>query len=624
MGGLTKPGHASPADSERHAERSGGSPDPDQSPRSAQHDRCAATDDRGATWATRSPPVILALVLVVALGVRLWGVAWQLPWQFHPDEGHYTWKALDMLGEDSLNPKYFRNPSLFTYLLLAQYRLLGFQAPSDDAEAASSTSLLRPPSGVAFVGRLNSALLGWATVAALAWIGWRTFGPWTGVLAAAFLGMAFIHVRDSHYATNDVPATFLLVLSVGASLELLRQPTLRPYLLAGLLGGLATSTKYNAGLFVVPLVFAHLLARSSPHPAKLGYVNPLPEGEGAEAPSPSGRGLGVRAARKARAILGARSIFFLAAALAAAALGYLFGTPYTLLTPDKFWADFRTQMRLGGDGWEGQVASPSALLYLQTLWQGLGWAMFALALVGLILLARRRPRRAAVLAAFPIAYLLFMLQTELFFVRFALPVAPFLCLLAAAGVVLAADWTGHILGSRIAPALGISLAVAALVQPTLNVALHDRLVTRGDTRVLAAEWALANIPPDAKVALEDYTIRDRRPRAYDGPAWQLDTDLFDVNDVRAADPCAALRGRYRYFITSSFQSARFAGEAGRRQAEFYACLEREGRLVAHFGPGERGTPLPFDLEDLYTPFWNLGYYERPGPTIRIYAIGPSS
>ena len=582
MWGLTKPAHGSLADAPGHAGRSEGSPDPDQRPRTAQHDRRAATDDRRATWGARSAPVILALVLVVALGVRLWGVAWQLPWQFHPDEGHYTWKALDMLGEGSLNPKYFRNPSLFTYLLLAQYRLLGFQAPSDDAEAASSTSLLRPPSGVAFVGRLNSALLGWATVAALAWIGWRTFGPWTGLLAAAFLGMAFIHVRDSHYATNDVPATFLLVVSVGASLQLLRRPTLRPYLLAGLLGGLATSTKYSAGLFLAPLVVAHLCS-------------------------------GVRSARTT----------FLAAALVAAALGFLVGTPYTLLTPDKFWADFRTQMRLGGEGWEGQVASPSALLYLQTLGQGVGWVILALGLVGLGLLGRRHPRRAATVAAFPVAYLLFMLQTELFFARFALPVVPFVCLLAAAGVVLVATWTGRVLGSQNATALGISLAVVALVQPALNVALHDRLVTREDTRVLAAEWALANIPPDAKVALEDYTIRDRRPRAYGGPAWQLDTDLFDVNDVRATDPCAALRGRYRYFITSSFQSARFAGDAGLRQAEFYACLEREGRLLAHFGAGQSGTALPFDLEDLYTPFWNIGDHERPGPTVRIYAIGPS-
>ena len=528
----------------------------------------------------------LALVLAVALGVRLWGAAWQLPWQFHPDEGHYTWKAMELISSGSLDPKYFRNPTLFTYVLYAQYRLLGFQDPKADEATAAGEGLLRPPSGVAFVGRLNSVLMGWATVAAIAWTGWRLLGPWTGVLAGAFLGLAFIHVRDSHYATNDVPATFLLVLSVAASLELLRRPTARIYLLAGLLGGLATSTKYSAGFFFVPLVLAHFLA--GPRPGA-----------------------------------GARPIL-LVAALGAAALGYLIGTPYTLLNWAKFSADFRTQMRLGGEEWEGQAASPSLVLYSEALGQGIGWVMLAFAAVGLVLLARRRPRAAAVIAAFPVAYLLFMLRTELFFARFVLPAVPFVCLLAACGVVLVVEWARQAVlprGRGVESALGIALALAALVQPTLAVLRHDALVLREDTRVLAAQWALANIPADAKVGLEEYTIRDRRPRAYGGPSWQLNTDAFDVNGVPAADPTAPLRGGYRYLIVSSFEYERFRG-AGAKQAAFYDALEREGRLLAGFGPGPGGAPLPFDLEDLYTPFWGLERYERPGPTIRIYAVDP--
>ena len=75
------------------------------------------------------PRAGLAVVLVLALGLRLWSLDWQLPWQFHPDEGHYTWKAVDLMSQETLNPKYFRNPSLLTYVLLAEYRLLGFRPP---------------------------------------------------------------------------------------------------------------------------------------------------------------------------------------------------------------------------------------------------------------------------------------------------------------------------------------------------------------------------------------------------------------------------------------------------------------------------------------------------------------
>jgi hypothetical protein len=306
---------------------------------------------------------------------------------------------------------------------------------------------------------------------------------------------------------------------------------------------------------------------------------------------------------------------FLLASLAAAALAFVVGTPYALITPGEFWAGFRTQMRLGGEGWEGQAADPSALLYVQALGQGVGWAMLLLALAGAVLLGRRRPRETAILVTFPVVYLAYMLRTELFFVRFALPVVPFLCLLAGCGVAILAGALGR-------PRLAAVLALAALVQPTANVIVHNALVGQEDTRVLAARWALENVGPRDKVQIEDYTIRDRRERAYGGPSWQLDTDLFDVNDVRASDPCAPLRGTSRYIITSSFQEARFSGDAPglARQTAFYACLEREGRLVARFAPGRDGTSLPFDLEDLYTPFWALDRYERPGPTIKVYAL----
>lgn len=539
---------------------------------------------------TRSPAAFAyAAVLFLALGVRLWGVGWQLPWQFHPDEGHYTWKAIDLMSQETLNPKYFRNPSLFTYILLAEYRLLGFRPPKADDQAATADGLLRPPSGVAFLGRVTSAVMGALTVAALGWIGWRALGPWAGLLSSLFMALAFIHVRDSHYATNDVPAVLLLALSVGASLTLLQRPRLRGYLLAGLFGGLATSTKYNAGLFALPLLVAHLVAVWRARDGK--FRPPL-----------------------LRQLVLPPVLAGLVALVA-----YLAGTPYTVLDFPKWLADFRTQASFVDESWEGQATLPLGVPYLLALGAGLGWPMLGLAVAGLVVLARLRPALGLVLAAFPVAYLLFMLRSELFFVRFALPVVPFLCLFAAVAVVAAAERAAR--RSRpLGAAVAVLLCGIALVQPTLDTVRHNLLVGQDDTRVLAARWALANVPPGAKLAVEEYTIRDRRPRAYGGPAWQLDTDLLDVNELRRADPTAPLRGSTRYFMISSFQQDRFAGGLDSPQRRFYEALAREGRVVAHFAPGRGGASLPFDLEDLYTPFWGLERYERPGPTITVYEL----
>jgi hypothetical protein len=41
-----------------------------------------------------------------------------------------------------------------------------------------------------------------------------------------------------------------------------------------------------------------------------------------------------------------------------------------------------------------------------------------------------------------------------------------------------------------------------------------------------------------------------------------------------------------------------------------------------FTPARDGGELPFDIEDLYGPFHDLSRYERPGPTVKIYALDP--
>ncbi|MCC7372244.1 MAG: glycosyltransferase family 39 protein [Chloroflexi bacterium] len=546
---------------------------------------------------TRTAAAALALVAAVALTVRLWGIGWQLPYQFHPDEGHYTWKAMDLISQDTLNPKYFRNPSLFTYLLLGEYKLLGFQPPRLDEQAATTDGLLRPPSGVAYVGRVTSAILGVLTVLAIGWIGWRALGPWTGVVGALFLALAFIHVRDSHYATNDVPSVFLLTLSVAASVSLLQRPRLGAYLLAGLLGGLATSAKYNAGLFVVPLVAAHAVAMWRAWPLRRSPLS---------APERGGRGVRLLTA------------FLILAGLVSLA-AYLAGTPFTVLDFPKWLADFRTQSDFVDESWEGQARLSPGVPYLLAFGAGLGWPMLLLAVVGVVVLVRRAPAVAAVLGAFPLVYLLFMLRSELFFVRFALPAVPFLCLFAGVAIVGLATWASRF-GNLIGLGVGAVLTVLALGQPTLDTVRHNLLVSQDDTRVLAERWALANVPPGAKLQLEEYTIRDRRPRAYGAGVWTLDTDQFNVNAVRRADPAAPLRGSTRYFMISSFQKDRFGMAPDSAQAQFYAALAREGRVVARFAPGRGGQPIPFDLEDLYSPFWGLDRYERPGPTITVYEL----
>ena len=531
-------------------------------------------------WSLSGAGPALAVIVLLALLLRFGGVAWQLPWQFHPDEGHYVWKAFEMVQDGNLNPKYFRNPSLFTELLAVQFKL----ASLAELPSASWPEPLSPPSFYLLVGRLTSALLGTATVVLVWRLGVILFEPLIGLAAAALLAVCFLHVRDSQFATNDVPATFFLTLSVllSARLALARAVPARSTratrltLLAGLFGGLATSTKYNAGFFVVPLLAAYLVVHR-------------------------------------RTALAPRPALALAGSGLLALLAYLAGTPFTLLAWPTFRDDFAVQARFARGGWEGQGPEPVPLLYLDALGQGLGWVALGLALGGFVLLAKRRPLVAIVLGGYPLVYLLYMFSVKLFFARFVVTMLPFLVVAAAFGAVALARRAPP---GRARAGLLAGLLLAALAQPLWNDLLLRRIMLAPDTRAQAYAWLDHNLPTNSRLVVDDYSVRDRRPRAD-----LADRQRFDLDQVNAVSEHELewyrQRG-YQVVVTSSFQQQRFPG-----RADTYAELARQARLLARFTPTAAGVPLSFDIEELYAPFHDLSRYTRPGPTIEIYALDPT-
>jgi hypothetical protein len=295
-------------------------------------------------------------------------------------------------------------------------------------------------------------------------------------------------------------------------------------------------------------------------------------------------------------------------------LGYLAGTPFTVLAWPEFRADFQVQQRFSREGWEGQGAAPVAWLYAEALGNGLGWIALGLAAVGLGLMTWRRPVAAIVLGGFPLAYLLFMLGVKLFFVRFATPMAPFLCL--AGGYAIAELARLAPAGLARTAAVGV-LAGATLLQPLRSDLQHLAIMRQPDTRVQAFEWLRANVAPGARIVAEEYSVRDRRPRG-DLPDRALyDLDLPDSGALGERDLAGWRQAGYRYAVISSFQYRRFPGRFGT-----YAALDGEARLLASFAPTAHASEPAFDIEALYSPFHDLGELERPGPTVKIYDLSP--
>src|SRR6476659_7711251 len=92
----------------------------------------------------------LPLIVLVALGLRLWGIHHGLPYVYNADENaHFVPRAIGMFGH-SYNPGYFVNPPAYTYLLHAVFDLrFGGRAGVGEAMAADRTAVFETARAVA-------------------------------------------------------------------------------------------------------------------------------------------------------------------------------------------------------------------------------------------------------------------------------------------------------------------------------------------------------------------------------------------------------------------------------------------------------------------------------------------
>ena len=116
---------------------------------------------------------VLGLILVAGLVLRVLHNDHGLPYVYYVDEGsHFTKRAIEVFRDP--NPGYFQNPSAFTYLLHAVYRLAAIPAGGSEAVIdAYKTNA----SWVFEVSRTLAALLCLAGVGAVYAAGPRAVGP---------------------------------------------------------------------------------------------------------------------------------------------------------------------------------------------------------------------------------------------------------------------------------------------------------------------------------------------------------------------------------------------------------------------------------------------------------------
>jgi 4-amino-4-deoxy-L-arabinose transferase-like glycosyltransferase len=443
------------------------------------------------------------------------------------------------------------------------------------------------------VGRALSGAAGVATIPTLFAATGMLFSRRVASIAAAFLSVAFLHVRDSHFGVTDVPMTLLVVCAFWAATHCaVRGITFPRVIVAGIVCGLAAATKYNALLILTPT-------------------------------------LAVIAADMPRCPL-TRTFDTLAALGLGAVIGFLAGTPFAVLDAQTFVGHLAEQRQLTFAGEFAGVVGSAITVYGERGWihhltytlrYGLGLPLLGAALIGAAWLASQRSRTAAVVLAFAIIYYIVMGDTFEVFTRYMTPVVPFLCVTAAFFVDRTSQLVGHALNNMKTTGVVAVVLTVLIGGPTAAHSLaFDRLIARTDTRLLAAQWLEAHFPAGASMYQTGafYGHVQPRPRdRYVECAFDERTERFQCGAPRVDAPLVL--DRVPEVVLRVDSPLRLFNHVPDQLDR--ALRSKKYVLATTLAGAPAGTLFgtAYDQQDaFFAPFANVPGLKHPGPTISIF------
>lgn len=503
---------------------------------------------------------LLWVILVLALGVRLFGLNWDQGSNFHPDERRIAEAVAGMSFRPlQLNPHFFAYGSFPLYLTRAACSL-----------ASLVDARLGGYDGAIQIGRALGAAWGTGAVLLIFLLGRRLFGRSTGLLAAALAAVAVLPVQNAHFATNDIPLGTLVLAALWLAVRAVDGGRLRDLVLAGAVSGLALATKASA----LPLLAAIGL---------VAIIRWLPRRDWA------------------------RLVGWGAAAGGAAVLAFMVGQPYAVLDFGAFVHDVLEQSRMvrqaGLFPYTNQYMGVPKVVYdlrEMVLW-GMGppLGLAALAGFGLAVMRAWRERRAGewVLLAFLVPFAAITMSFDVKFPRYLLPIYPLLILW---GSVSLQQWAARGSLGRWVRAVVVAGTAAYLVA-FLSIYLRPHTVRA------ASEWFYTHIPPDSRVLSQDWDegFPQHLPGRSPAFATVVSFPFYDTDgptkvarlarEVAAADFIALQTKRLygattqasgRFPLTSNFFYLLFAGDLG-----YEILIDFTSR------PSLAGIELPSELAD---------------------------
>ncbi|HIK10099.1 MAG TPA: glycosyltransferase family 39 protein [Oscillatoriaceae cyanobacterium M33_DOE_052] len=403
-------------------------------------------------------------VLIFSLGFAfllcLYGLNWGGSHSWHPDE--MAFQTIFRPGELPFNPKWFHKPPFHTYfnffLSTLPFFIIGKIIPIDP-EYINFIQVIK-----VFWSRLLTVFLFLGSIILVYKITERFFGIFAARCVALVFATSAGLIAFSHFLTTDIPVTFWMLLAFYFAQNILFGGSQRDYILAGLLTGIATATKYNGLAIGIAIVVAHVLSHRHFAWQKLIFSRQLYLG------------------------------------LAAVTLGFIAGNPFAILDYPTFISHFMYNYIVTPvyDGSTGNSYIKFWLCFVEII----GWPSFLLFSLGfgfcfyfLLTGAKYRQEKKALILLLSVFFLYYYkfgsfprIET-----RFVLPILPY-------WMILSGPFWRLLKPTRIFP---ISLAVILSYNGICGFYVGKRFTE--DPRMAALEWVKQNIPPDSYIESTRYS-----------------------------------------------------------------------------------------------------------------------
>lgn len=407
----------------------------------------------------------LPLILILAIGIRLYPIAARLPHTYWHDENSYIEMAL-RFGKASLDLITYAHGNLYQAVLFIVYAV--YYAVIKISGLVNTPvdfylSYLKDPTPFFIIARAISVLCGTGIVYLSYLIAAKIYNKRAAFAAGIFSGFTLLMVQMSSIALADMLSVFILlsaVLLLVHSIEKAEDKKL--YYSACFLVGLAAGCKYYAAFGIAPLFVAALIKRRNfANPVRLSFVFP-------------------------------------ALGMILLAIGFFIGMPFFIFNFPGFYND--TFVKAVG---EYIVRNPNKQTWLfyftHHLRNGLGLPLEAAALLGIACAFYKRSKWDMFLLSFPVTYYL-LLMHSVSFAYHMLPAIPFVLILA--GRLLDAVSEKYFRG--FSSFAFFCLLGIAIVPTFFDSVKYVTMLAGPDTRTEAKGWVDENIPGEATVLSEGY------------------------------------------------------------------------------------------------------------------------